>query len=59
VATVEDITARPDTEGRMLGEDQADALTKVAVSGRVLDVLVGPAGRARPHVSLQSGRSVA
>ncbi len=28
----------------MLGEDQADALMKIAVSGRVLDVLVGPAG---------------
>lgn len=44
VATVDKITARPDAEGRMLGEDQADALMKVAVSGRVLDVLVGPAG---------------
>ena len=42
--TVEKITARPDAEGRMLGEDQADALTKIAVSGRMLDVLVGPAG---------------
>ncbi|AQP52396.1 MobF family relaxase [Janibacter sp. FSL W8-0316] len=42
--TVEKITARPDAEGRMLGEDQADALMKIAVSGRVLDVLVGPAG---------------
>ena len=42
--TVEKITARPDHEGRMLGEDQADALTKIAVSGRMLDVLVGPAG---------------
>jgi energy-coupling factor transporter ATP-binding protein EcfA2 len=28
----------------VLGEDQADALTRIAVSGRVLDVLVGPAG---------------
>jgi len=44
VATVEKITARPDAEGRMLGEDQADALMKIAVSGRLLDVLVGPAG---------------
>ncbi|TDO92382.1 MobF family relaxase [Enemella evansiae] len=42
--TVEKITARPDAEGRLLGEDQADALMKIAVSGRVLDVLVGPAG---------------
>lgn len=44
LAMVETITARPDREGRMLGEDQADALMKIAVSGRVLDVLVGPAG---------------
>ncbi|MDN5757562.1 MAG: relaxase domain-containing protein [Tomitella sp.] len=44
VATVEKITTKPDREGRMLGEDQADALMKLAVSGRVLDVLVGPAG---------------
>ncbi|PRY63312.1 conjugative relaxase-like TrwC/TraI family protein [Knoellia remsis] len=44
LATVEKIAARPDAEGRMLGEDQADALMKIAVSGRVLDVLVGPAG---------------
>lgn len=42
--TVEKITSRPDVEGRMLGEDQAEALMKVAVSGRMLDVLVGPAG---------------
>ncbi|NOJ61643.1 MobF family relaxase [Arthrobacter sp. 260] len=42
--TVEKITARPDSEGRMLGTDQADALLKIAVSGRVIDVLVGPAG---------------
>ncbi|MFH5211168.1 MobF family relaxase [Antrihabitans spumae] len=44
LATVEKITARPDAEGRLLGEDQADALMKIAVSGRVLDVLIGPAG---------------
>ena len=44
VSTVESITSRLDAEGRMLGADQADALMKVAVSGRVLDVLVGPAG---------------
>lgn len=28
----------------MLGDDQAAALTKIAVSGRMIDVLVGPAG---------------
>ena len=44
LATVEKITTKPDREGRMLGEDQADALMKIAVSGRLLDVLVGPAG---------------
>ncbi|MCI2264858.1 MobF family relaxase [Sediminivirga luteola] len=44
LAAVEKVTTKPDREGRMLGEDQADALMKIAVSGRVLDVLVGPAG---------------
>ncbi len=44
LATVEKITTRADAKGRMLGEDQADALMKIAVSGRMLDVLVGPAG---------------
>ncbi|WP_270618479.1 MobF family relaxase [Micrococcus luteus] len=44
LATVERITSRPDAEGRRLGLDQADALQRIAVSGRVVDVLVGPAG---------------
>ncbi|WP_145000723.1 MobF family relaxase [Kocuria rhizophila] len=44
VGSVEKITSRPDPEDRMLSEDQADALMKIAVSGRMLDVLVGPAG---------------
>lgn len=44
LATVERVTVKPDTKGRILGEDQVDALTKIAVSGRVVDVLVGPAG---------------
>lgn len=44
VTTVESMTSRPGAEGLMLGQDQADALTKIAVSGRVVDVLVGPAG---------------
>ena len=44
LATVEKITSRPDAEGRRLGPDQADALQRNAVSGRVVDVLVGPAG---------------
>lgn len=38
------ITSKPDAEGRVLGQDQAAALASVAVSGRVVDVLVGPAG---------------
>ncbi|CCH74920.1 hypothetical protein BN11_4970005 [Nostocoides australiense Ben110] len=44
LATVEKITRRPDADGRMLGDDQADALIRIAVSGRMLDLLVGPAG---------------
>jgi conjugative relaxase-like TrwC/TraI family protein len=44
LAAIERITSRPDREGRMLGDDQAAALAKVAVSGRQADVLVGPAG---------------
>jgi conjugative relaxase-like TrwC/TraI family protein len=42
--TVERIARTPDARGRVLGEDQAAALVAVAVSGRVADVLVGPAG---------------
>jgi conjugative relaxase-like TrwC/TraI family protein len=44
LATVDEITRSPDAHGRMLGDDQAGALTGIAVSGRILDVLVGPAG---------------
>ncbi|WP_243729165.1 AAA family ATPase [Nesterenkonia sphaerica] len=44
MGTVEKITSSPDRQGRRLGPDQADALARVAVSGRMLDVLVGPAG---------------
>ncbi|AHI02833.1 conjugal transfer protein [Corynebacterium falsenii DSM 44353] len=44
LGTMERIARRPDPEGRVLGEDQAEALVRIAVSGRVLDVLVGPAG---------------
>ncbi|MGE9809570.1 MobF family relaxase [Janibacter sp. G1551] len=42
--TVEKITTRPDRQGRMLSDDQAAALTAIAVSGRQIDVLVGAAG---------------
>ena len=44
LAAVERITSRPDLEGRRLGADQAEALQRICVSGRVVDVLVGPAG---------------
>jgi len=44
LATVERVTRKPDREGLVLGEDQASALTEIAVSGRVVDLLVGPAG---------------
>ena len=44
LAVIERVTAAPDRDGRMLGPDQADALTKIAISGRMLDLLVGPAG---------------
>ncbi|UOR03331.1 relaxase domain-containing protein [Leucobacter allii] len=44
LTTVERITKRLDSKGRVLGDDQAAALTKIALSGRMVDVLVGPAG---------------
>lgn len=44
LATVERNAAKPDREGRVLGSDQSEALAKVALSDRVVDVLVGPAG---------------
>ncbi|MEE8735844.1 MULTISPECIES: MobF family relaxase [Bifidobacterium] len=42
--TIETVTSRPDREGRILGPDQVEALTRIALSGRMVDVLVGPAG---------------
>ncbi len=42
--TVERIARKPDARGRVLSEDQAAALAAIAVSGRIVDVLVGPAG---------------
>lgn len=41
---IETATMTPDDDGRLLSEDQAVALTTIATSGRVVDVLVGPAG---------------
>jgi len=42
--TIERFANEPDNEGRTLGPDQRDALARIAVSGRTVDVLVGPAG---------------
>lgn len=44
LAMVERVAAKPDRKGHVLGDDQAAALAKIAVSGRQIDVLVGPAG---------------
>ncbi|MDJ1115099.1 MobF family relaxase [Microbacterium dauci] len=44
LAMVERIAGRQDWKGGTLGDDQAAALAKIAVSGRIVDVLVGPAG---------------
>lgn len=44
LAVIERIAARPDRKGHTLGDDQTAALAKIAVSGRIVDVLVGPAG---------------
>ncbi|MCL1899437.1 MAG: relaxase domain-containing protein, partial [Promicromonosporaceae bacterium] len=44
VEVMEQVAASPDDAGRVLSEDQAEALAAVATSGRVVDVLVGPAG---------------
>lgn len=44
LATIERAARKPDNERRMLGADQASALVRIAVSGRAIDVLVGPAG---------------
>lgn len=44
LTTVERITDEPGARERRLGVDQAEALARIAVSGRTDDVLVGPAG---------------
>ncbi|WP_425280767.1 MobF family relaxase [Leucobacter coleopterorum] len=44
LTTIEGFTTLPDANGRTLSADQVDALARIAVSGRVLDVLMGPAG---------------
>lgn len=47
LAVVERIAARPDRKGYTLGGDQTAAMAKIAVSGRIVDVLVGPAGASK------------
>jgi conjugative relaxase-like TrwC/TraI family protein len=42
--TIVKATSKPDSNGRVLSEDQADAVAQIADSGQVVDVLVGPAG---------------
>lgn len=44
LAMIEKFVRKPDRDNWVLGEEQAAALTKVALSGRVVDLLVGPAG---------------
>lgn len=44
VEAIEKVTRRPDRDDRLLADDQAAALTAVVISGRAVDVLVGPAG---------------
>lgn len=41
---VERVTRRPDRKGRRLSIDQSNAITLVATSSRVVDVVIGPAG---------------
>ncbi|WP_306301611.1 AAA family ATPase [Gulosibacter bifidus] len=44
LTTVKGVIRKPDADGMLPGEDRADALTRIAVSGRARDVLIGPAG---------------
>ena len=44
LATVERAARRGDRRGQLLSEDQATALAHIAVSGRQVDLLIGPAG---------------
>lgn len=41
---IEKVAEQPDAFGQVLSADQATALEAIAVSGRLVDVLVGPAG---------------
>ncbi|WP_053203973.1 MobF family relaxase [Jiangella muralis] len=44
LAAIDTATRNPTRNGHLLTADQADALTRIAVSGRRVDVLLGPAG---------------
>lgn len=44
IARVDRATAGPRPDGNRLSPDQVSAVTKIALSGRKVDVLVGPAG---------------
>lgn len=57
LTTIEKYARKPDRENRVLGEDQADALTRIAVSGRALDLLVGPAGAGKTTAMLALRRA--
>ena len=44
LATVEKATSKPGSRARVLSDDQAGVVAQIAVSGRTVDILVGPAG---------------
>lgn len=57
LATIEKFARKPDRDKRVLGEDQTEALTRIAVSGRVVDLLVGPAGAGKTTAMLALRRA--
>ena len=56
-ATIDRFVRKPGRGEQMLGVDQAESLTKVARSGRVLDLLVGPAGAGKTTAMLALRRA--
>lgn len=57
LATIEKFARKPDRDKRVPGEDQAEALTRIAVSGRAVDLLVGPAGAGKTTAMLALRRA--
>ncbi|KUF08418.1 hypothetical protein AUL38_16540 [Leucobacter sp. G161] len=57
LASIEKFARKPDRDKRVLGDDQAEALTRIAVSGRVVDLLVGPAGAGKTTAMLALRRA--